>query len=211
MATTRLNQDTRRKIVSALMDGKFDEQVKALEVRRAQIAHDLWVELLGDDFDAIIAAPAKWFASTNHVSAVIGSEFVTLYFNGFDYDAHRCRLGRGTAGQGKTPQHITKVIPSYVGNSRHDKKCGKIGARSEVGKAYRQLVKDAETLEDAINQTRNETWAIIKDCLTVEKLLEVWPECGPVVRKVIQGPNKKNLPALPIAALNERLGLTTAA
>ena len=81
-------------------------------------------------------------------------------------------------------------------------------AEHEFTKKFLQLDCERESLKNRIKSLQAEIMAILNSCTTLEKLQKVWVESVNFLDGVEIDAIKTNLPAIKIADLNEKLGIS---
>jgi hypothetical protein len=181
MATVRLTNYSRDRILKRVLDFRFSEVTAQLKVEQTQ---------LGDKFYNDVYLPA-----TQKMMLALGPEFFRqqnhLYF----------RLEGGTS---KTQVFFDKY--RLIAND-HYNGVAKIyddghPLRVEWEKLEGRVHLNKENREYASTQARNVLW----NCSTLQKLLQVWPEVEPFTDE-FRNPEPTRALVVPIQNLNELLGL----
>lgn len=186
MASTRLNQHHRRMIRNRLMGGRFKEEREALNVQEAALALEAHRDALGDEYEAILAAPRHWFKTDDDVCVRIAGTVDRLKFPK-DNRGNRTRLPYPASNCGGV-------------NVQYD-------ANHSLTERYREIERRRAEIDEEERRLKAEIGAILNSATTAKALCDKWPEIRMVVEEVVNE-YTPNLPAVQVGELNKKLGLS---
>lgn len=187
MTTVRLSNDLRDKIAKELMARAFDKREAALKQTEGKLAKDIYLSLYPAAVRRKMTSLGQhFFETTSHITVQAGGDFIRLNLpEAFDGKREQVLIGEHHSGY----HHVMEVYD----------------AKHEFTNRIRTLQYAKTKLKEDKEQARAEVRGALFSVSTVNRLIKVWPEVEPVVKKLV--PTKSGLPALPIEALNSRFGL----
>jgi hypothetical protein len=202
MASTRLTQDAREQIATAVLLHRFQEPVDALVVDRAAFAEEVYNDIYRkSDREKMAALPKGWLPETNAINVQFGDQrgYESLQFSGKLYS----RLGSlRSKDDGKSIERraFSKNVHSCVKVYEPDHRLSL--KHDALDQRYTELKAEFEAAERQVK-------AALNSATTINKLVEMWPEVEPFVRKFDASPLK--VPSIPTDQLNKLLDLPVAA
>jgi len=181
--SVKLSNDSRDQIIKNAMHGAFEADFKAINKRLSELAMKCYrTVVLEEDEKKARKAPAEFLSLTNSVS---------LQFH--DPETHR-RVST------ESNIEIPKSMPF-----RSNSSCGHVKVEdSALYAAYKQIDADRCTLHEKRGALRDSIKRTVYSTTSLKKLIEMWPEVEGFLPADMTAP-KPQLPALPVADLNEAL------
>lgn len=202
MASTRLTNDMRNQIRENALKHRFKTPTMALVLDFSALALDAYAYVYGKTEARMNALPDGWLPAVEALSFKFGASYVTLKFSGNFPTRYSQSKTSALADFAGDPMPILRRVPyDETGGCREV-----FDAGSDFSVRYHDIHGAAETLNELVLQTRHKITATLDQFTTVEKLHEGWPEIEPFTVGVTPAP-KIQLPAVPVASLNEALGL----
>lgn len=215
----RLNKELRTKIVeNAYKASPIPEAKKALTARSVALAEKIRLDGLAafnaGDLDTNLAVVEKEFAEllkrrgipanfvpssifnrSSDVYVKLGEDSRTIYFSGVIYSENRSRdILVSPDGGIFSKKFYSPVRTEYP--SDH-----------EFTQELRSIISDAEDLIEQTKILRNTVQAAVDSFTTVEKLVEHWPECAPLIPKEASAASQPMPIASQTDTLNKLIGL----
>lgn len=200
---TRLTNDTRGAIVTALIHHTFDDEVRVICDEREGIANDVYNLHYARDLKRMEALPKGWLPTDSDVQFEAAGSNYTLQFSGKLYGFRYTQRAENElcdfpSNQRDQVSHIFKY-------SEYNRTVAVFDAHSDIATRVELHRAAIESLSERIVTARKTAAATLAQYTTVEKLIEAWPEIEPFVPKAVAPP--PSLPALPTAHLNALFGL----
>lgn len=191
----RLTDDTRGRILRAVLIGKLQEEYDGLCIVGAALAHEVYLELIPR---SIRELPEGICKKNSGFQVKFGESYRELNFNGAfeirDSESHILY------DWFKIPEKIFQPFPYNKANG-----CiHQFEPRTVIYKKADQLLNLRKDFITKFLQLRLEIQGVVSRFTTIEKLLEAWPEVRPFIPPA-KAPVQ--LPALPIDELNKKLKL----
>lgn len=201
--STRLTNDIRDSIATAVLRHRFNEQVDALIADRAAFADAVYCDIYRKaDREKMDDLPNGWLPESARIGVQFGSSgsrFEYLHFDGCVYgplDAMRSKNDGKRVERRITAKHSYGCAKVYEDGHKLSQRHAELSNRFEALKAEHQTAE-------------RQTKAALSSVGTIKRLIEAWPEVEPFASKFEDAP--KNLPSVPTSKLNEMLGLPVAA
>jgi hypothetical protein len=201
--STRLTNELRDKIAADILRHRFTEQVDALIADRAVFADAIYTDIFRkSDREKMAALPKGWLPEETSIGAQFGEasgRYENVNFNGFFYGK---LSGLRTTREGET---VTRRVPY-----KHRTGCAKVyDDAHKLTQRHMELSDRLTTLTEEYSAAKRQTMAALHSASTIKRLVEAWPEVAPFTAKYENAPSQ--LPSVPVAKLNEMLGLPVAA
>lgn len=197
---TRLTNDMRGEIVTALIHHTFDARVATLCDERAAIATSVYDLHYAKDRKAMDALPDGWLPTNDGVRFRAGATEWTLYFCGVLHGRYGAYSNLACMPSNKRVPQTKRVL---------ERQSGRIvevfDAQHPIAERVEASAASLDALNEEVNAAKRTAQATLNRFTTVEKLLEEWPEIKPFIpaNKQPQAP----VPALPTQHLNKMFDL----
>lgn len=202
--STRLTNDLRESIATAVLRHRFTEPVDALIADRAAFADAVYSDIYRKaDREKMEALPKGWLPECNRIGVQFGSTGRSYEIVNFDGSFY------GSLGSMRTKVKDAPSSDRRVQN-RHAHGCAKVyDDQHKLSLRHEELGARQSALTAEYDAAKRQIKSALASVGTIKKLIEVWPEVAPFAMKFDEGP--RNLPSLPTAKLNELLDLPVAA
>lgn len=195
----RLNREMRSEICDALMLHRFEQPLRDLFAKRAELADKLHRDVYKRQLSKMDELPEGWLPTYSGIKVQAGADVYFFNFNG----VWSVRSGPGTVIYAVEVASDQRRCPAM--DSSYDVK--KVyDAGSAMADEITDIVRETQQMEQSISEAQKQVGVTLDQFVTVEKLVEAWPEVTPFI------PEKQrpvSLPALPTQQLNDMLGLPT--
>jgi len=203
MAQTRLTNDTRENIRTALINQRFADEYTALRAEFAAFALDVYNDVFNPSTRRKMEElPAGWLQKDDDIKInfdVPGERgYCQLNFNG--------TVSGLSSSIGTCPETVHRLFP----HNKHGVCCKSYERGHALSIRYAALTERRIDLEATKDAAKTKLTAALWSLTTVEKLIEIWPDAEPFAAPFLAG-KVPNLPSVPVAALNEILRLPVAA
>lgn len=194
---TRLTNDMRADIVSALMTHKFDDEVSVLCDERAGIALAVYEHHYAGTLERMDKLPKGWLQTEGVVR-----------FRAAGYN-HQYNFSGRIFGR---PQTLSSFISNKRENVEKRQQAQWVGRTLQTYEATHDIAVRVEkheaaaaALAERVTQARAQATATLDRFTTVEKLIDAWPEIKPFIPAGKAPPPA--VPALPTQHLNQMFDL----
>lgn len=193
----RLSNDTRPIIMKAVITHQLQPEYTALCERSMRLVEAYYIDLVPK---SIRDLPDGVLIKTDNMKLKVGDDIEEVKFNG--------QFQVKDSKSSYTSYSWFTEQPTIIRPMPYNKAMNVAAILSHDDLPYYPKFKERRQAIDAFNKKFNELRTEITGLLysfsTVKTLIEAWPEVAPFIPDAIAPPK---LPALPIAALNEKLGL----
>lgn len=189
MASTRMTNSFRDKIVSRLTKGKFNETEAMLRQKFSDLALAVYQRLYSADFIGLLnSLPEGTVPACRCLSVQFGDDsrdYSQLYFNG---------------------EHVLLRFMCKHNNSC----CLALASNDMLTLRYEQVTMEARQLKEEKEQLRKDVRRIVYSCTTTASLVKAWPELEPMMREFedhVVVTTTEVVPFELVQELNQKLGL----
>ena len=192
---TRLHNDMRGNITTAVIKHRFLPEAQSIISDNAALAVEIYEDVYSDDLQRMNELPGGWLPENSSITINSGGETHTLWFDGSQ------RHGSSWLFREVDKQQVELRVLSVKSNKRTS-----YIAKSPIAKKIDEMNSRVVSFHEQSSRAERETRAMLDKFTTVEKLIEGWPEIEPFI------PAKQkpvNLPAVPTDHLNALLNLPT--
>lgn len=213
MTNHKLIKSDRDAIRHRLLRHRYEDQVLAFMSELQRLADRFYeASFSRGDKIAIAECPEGWLPTIKSVKIRVAGtdvEFqgdVSFYYIYRHINASHDTVRRALSmiPQGQRPEGKTWRVPAC----RQGSFLGVFDGDDKLAQDYEVLRGNLEDLVKEISTTKMEIDAVLRKSSTSASLIKAWPEIKEIVEDVLGSPQ---VPALPIEALNTRLGLGEAA
>lgn len=194
----RLSNDNRPTIMKSIITHQLQPEYTALCARGNAIAEAVYFYLVPKVYRDL---PEGVLIRVNCFKLKVGDDVEEINFSG-QFQVLDAQSKYTSYGWFKEPATIVRPMPYSKAMQ-----VAAILSHDDETIYYRQFKEHRQAINDfnkKFNELKTEITGLLYSFTTVKALLEAWPEVGPFIPNNIAPPK---LPALPIAALNEKLGL----
>lgn len=186
MSSVRLTKEMREDIVANVVKSTFAKRASAIEKENQEIAEMIYKEVVGDHILSVSCLPDGFMPTVKEIIVYVGPRWnEKKTFEMLD----RKRFPN---------QFIKDYLKAYKPSEGNPDL-----SASLIKKISSHMLKIDKINEDKDN-LRSSVRSIVQSVTTIKSLLEVWPEATKYIpERVTKEP--KQLPALPIADLNEMI------
>jgi Nucleotide modification associated domain 5 len=190
---TRLTNHVREKMVTDLLNRRFEAQGKALASRSSA----LFVEVYEDTYDAETRRLMK------QIEKRLKNAFVHVQRLELNVAGMQLSIGRVSIGSEKIT-FVPDVTPRPMLNNP-----GKFATYSDcpLAEKLRAFAQDQKTFCEEIVRAKREAFSALSSVTTAKQLSELWPEAMPIIGKHIPMASGSNVPAVQFAHLSKAFGL----
>lgn len=197
--STRLTNELRETIANDILRHRFADQVDALISDRAEFADAVYCDIYRKaDREKMDALPKGWLSEEQNIGVQFGAEgraYQNIEFSGAFY---------GPLGGMRTVKENERI--SRRVQHKHRSGCAKAYEPShKLVARYQELANRQSDMDAEFKAAKRQTLAALNSVQTIKRLIEAWPEVAPFASKHEDAP--RNLPSVPVEALNEMLGL----
>lgn len=194
----KLSNSIREALLSDLMRHGYSAETNALYAEWAALSEAVYQDLYSAENHATIAGlPDGWLPTVSSIDVAFFGQRETLAFNG-RFDRRQLANLLPTPGEAQTrrilSQDTRRSGSIVVYSSDHPLSVRRDALRGKT-----------QDFIDRVAKGRAQAWVALCGVTTVKRLVEVWPEVKPFAAKYMT--EKPQLPAVPVAKLNEMLGL----
>lgn len=195
---TKLTNDMRETITTAVMRYRFTQSCAALEADRAAFATEVYKDVYSEaDRRQMQSLPPGWLPELSEIRAQFGdsgSRYGELSFNGRVYNSIISLV------------HAPQPSAHFRAPASHEHSCVKVYANDHpLCARYNALVDLQKAMEVEIKTAQRQTAAALASVTTIGRLVEMWPEIKPFTEGYDTKP--RQLPAIPTTDLNKLLKL----
>jgi hypothetical protein len=177
MASKRLTQGMKDEIINNMKRQLFKGRKDAVLKKKEQLGEEVYHHIYSKDDRAMMEnAPEGAFGYRTHLDVRFHGEG---WYESID---------------------LAKARPVFA---REERSSIKLPEGSPFKKKYLAINAEGELIKDEMKALEQRANAIMASITTVKKLLEVWPEAEAYLPE--EPPKVDNLPAIPVASLNEMI------
>ena len=194
----RLSNDNRPIIMKAVITHQLQPEYTALCERGMQIAEAYYLDLVPKNLRDL---PDGVLVKASLMKLKVGDDIDEIHFNG-QFQVKDSKSSYTSYSWFKDSPTIVRPMPYNKAMN-----VAAILSHDDPTIYYRQFKEHRQAIDafnKKFNELRTEITGLLYSFSTVKTLIEAWPEVAPFIPDAIAPPK---LPALPIAALNEKLGL----
>lgn len=185
MASVRLTDYLRDQICKAVIGDRFEAQRKKIAKERRSIALACYNKFYSRSIRAKMSAlPDGWLPSESSIRVRLGGKHDYLQFDGSSYNSEIQK----------------RFLAKDIGPVALD-----LEATDSITERYRSCEDESKDIDAAERRLRQEIRSVLYSVTTTGRLLAVWPEVEPFLSNI--EPATVSVPAVPVAELNEKLGL----
>lgn len=210
----RLNKELRTKIVeNAYKASPIPEAEKALTARSMALAEKIRIYSFGEKCDIsenleALRKELKLLMTKRIGEGAFkiseGDEFKKSTSKYVDFGEKEYVAIRLDGALESDVMGVSETISKWWG---HGGRRMKFAADHEFTQEYRSIINDAKDLKTQAEVLRNTVQAAVDSFTTVEKLVEHWPECAPLIPKEVSAASQPMPIALQTDTLNKLIGL----
>jgi len=195
---TRLTNDMRNDLADRMIDHTFSEEVRNVCLAHADCAKMVYEDVFTSSMrERMNELPDGWLPKVASVRVQSQESVVNLTFNGYFYHLPKLRIKNHEETRMLFPYNMqSDVVAVYDGSHA-------------IAHVITTMLAQANATSKRIEGARLSLMQTLNKFHTVEKMVEAWPEIRPIAEKITPAA-KPQLPALPIAHLNELFKLPVA-